>query len=252
MRVAALTYTFGTPKTELGLYALARHGYTPELIIAAPPVELTFYKSKIRTAPQHIPTEPPKQLAWHYKARYVEAPHNSGEACAAMRAHKIDVAVILGARILKAPIIQSARIGILNLHPGILPINRGLDNVKWAVLLDMPQGATAHLIDTRVDSGRIVAVKEVPVYPDDTLMDIQIRIQAEERHLMIRALDDFYNHPDYRGIISIHPPGEYRHSVPPELELTLEDAFWRYKTRLSPAPLMPERRLHQAAQRGTT
>jgi len=236
VRIAALTYTFGTLKTEIGLAALDLYGHAPVLVVAAPPVTLSFYKSKIRVVPRDIPTESPKVLARHYGASYVEAPHNSEEACRAIRLYKIDVAVILGARILKQPIIDSPKIGILNMHPGILPINRGLDTVKWAVLLDLPQGATAHLIDHRIDMGFRLTDQCVPVFMDDTLMDIQIRVQAAERTVMIQALDDLAT----GGARGQHlNDGEYRHSVPPEKELELDQAFIRYKAKRAKDFLVP-------------
>ena len=43
---------------------------------------------------------------------------------------KYDLGIILGSRIIKN-IINKFKIGILNMHPGILPYNRGLDTHKW-------------------------------------------------------------------------------------------------------------------------
>ena len=40
----------------------------------------------------------------------------------------------LGARILKPSAFSPFRKGVMNMHPGILPDNRGLDTIKWAIL----------------------------------------------------------------------------------------------------------------------
>lgn len=232
MRIAALTYTFTTPKIYAGLQTLHAHGFCPSLVLAAPPVKLNFYKSKIPVARATIlPAYPVPQIAETLGAAYLECPHNSPEACNAMREHGIDVAVILGARILKAPLIESVPLGIINLHPGILPINRGLDNLKWAVLLDMPQGATAHFIDTRIDAGRLIERGEVPVFRSDTVFDVFDRIQEEERKLLLKSLCLLKaGVRDFREI----EQGPYRKSVPPELEADFPRLFELYKERRDP------------------
>ena len=51
-----------------------------------------------------------------------------------IKKHNLDIGIILGARILSKQIIDAFSIGIVNLHPGILPENRGLDNVKWSII----------------------------------------------------------------------------------------------------------------------
>jgi len=48
-------------------------------------------------------------------------------------------------------IINAFKIGVLNMHPGILPDNRGLDTIKWAIMKDMKQGVSCHLISKEID-----------------------------------------------------------------------------------------------------
>ena len=40
---------------------------------------------------------------------------------------------------------------IVNAHPGIIPLTRGLDSLKWAIYQNVPIGNTLHLIDNEVD-----------------------------------------------------------------------------------------------------
>ena len=79
--------------------------------------------------------------------------HNSTETLKIIKKNKLDLGVILGARILKKEIINAFKIGIINMHPGILPENRGLDNIKWSVVKNLPIGVTSHFIDPRIDMG---------------------------------------------------------------------------------------------------
>jgi methionyl-tRNA formyltransferase len=73
---------------------------------------------------------------------------------------KFDLGIILGARILDEDIIKTFKIGILNLHPGLLPDNRGLDTYQWAIINMIPQGVTSNLIDSKIDGGKILIKKK--------------------------------------------------------------------------------------------
>ena len=230
MKIAVFTYTFGTIKTEAGLHHLVLNGFKPCLVLAAPPVPLNFYHSRIRIAPKDIRSTSPKILAKYYEVEYAEGPHNSEETCDLLRKNEIDVAVILGSRIIKQQVIDSVKIGILNMHPGKLPDNRGLDNVKWAILLNMVNGATAHLINNKIDLGRQIHWQPINVYEDDTLMDIHLRVQDAERMAMIQALTKLEN-----GVceFEVLEGGIYRQAVTSDIESGLSESFLKYKNKFS-------------------
>ena len=50
---------------------------------------------------------------------------------------------------------------IINLHISLLPWNRGSDPNLWSFLEDTPKGVTIHHIDEQVDTGDIIAQREV-------------------------------------------------------------------------------------------
>lgn len=58
--------------------------------------------------------------------------------------------------------------GVLNLHPSYLPYNRGQYPNVWSIVEGTPAGATLHYVDPGVDTGDIVAQKQVTVEPVDT------------------------------------------------------------------------------------
>lgn len=58
--------------------------------------------------------------------------------------------------------------GMINVHPSLLPWNRGIYANVWTLIDRTPAGATVHYIDPGVDSGDIILQKEVPVEPIDT------------------------------------------------------------------------------------
>jgi len=56
----------------------------------------------------------------------------------------------------------------VNVHPSFLPYNRGAHPNIWSILECTPAGATIHYVDNGIDTGDIIAQKEVPVEPIDT------------------------------------------------------------------------------------
>lgn len=76
--------------------------------------------------------------------------------------------IVAGGRILKPETFAIPSKGTVNLHPGILPEFRGSDPVEWALLEDGPIGASVHLVDEGIDSGSILAKKEIAPEKGDT------------------------------------------------------------------------------------
>ncbi len=58
--------------------------------------------------------------------------------------------------------------GIVNIHPAYLPYNRGQYPNVWSIVEGTPAGASLHFIDAGVDTGDLIARREVPVEPLDT------------------------------------------------------------------------------------
>ena len=79
-----------------------------------------------------------------------------------------------------AAVLALPRYGAVNLHPALLPYNRGWHTPTWAILDGTPAGATLHFMDEGVDSGDIVHQREVAVRPDDTADSLYQRVLAAE------------------------------------------------------------------------
>jgi methionyl-tRNA formyltransferase len=80
-----------------------------------------------------------------------------------------DIAVsILFGYVLTAEFIRSFPRGCINLHPALLPHNRGAFPNVWSIVSKTPAGVTLHYIDEGIDTGDIIAQQEVPVEITDT------------------------------------------------------------------------------------
>ena len=197
--------------------------------MAADPVKLDFYQSKIRITPKDLYLTHPKKISESFGIDYHVVKHNSEETSKIVSDYNLDIGIILGARILKPIAFNNFNVGVINMHPGILPANRGLDNVKWAIVDDLPQGVTAHLIDSSIDRGGLIKQEEIKIYQDDTLVDLNIRIQNLEQKLMIDSLDILTKN---FKTVSLGE-GTYYKSLPEDIEQKLIEKFKGYKTKWS-------------------
>lgn len=220
MRLAIFCYDFPTSKTNDHWMHLLAHGWRPELVLAAPRVDLGYPAQLLRQSPQGRILSDPRYLSELSGAQYEVVRHNSPECADLLRLHQIDIGLILGARILCKQTIESCSIGIVNLHPGWLPHVRGLDTIKWPLLRELPLGVTAHLIDENIDRGRLIYRQMVERLTGDTLMDIQLRIWDVERQLMIDSLTALQRNPDTSMLVHLGQ-GEYFGQMPVEIERLL-------------------------------
>ena len=156
-------------------------------------------------------------LAAHPEVRRITVPHHNQDACAeALRALEPELLVLGGTRIIRPHIFALAK-HTLNAHPGLLPELRGSASVAWAIATDQKVGCTCHFIDAGIDTGPIVARREIPVHRGDTyerLCWATARLSAE---LMTEAVRAYAS-----GTIESHPqaPGgvTYRNMPAEEVE----------------------------------
>ena len=66
----------------------------------------------------------------------------------------------------------------VNLHPSLLPYNRGQYPNVWSIIDGTPAGATLHYIDEGVDTGDIIAQKQVPLTAYDTGESLYRRLEG--------------------------------------------------------------------------
>ena len=104
---------------------------------------------------------------------------NEGSGLQFIRAFAPDVIVsIRYGAILKDPVLSVPRLGILNLHSGLLPRYRGVLATFRALLNgDAEIGCTLHYIqDSNIDTGDIVSICRVPVIAGQSLLRHVLRL----------------------------------------------------------------------------
>ena len=107
---------------------------------------------------------PPRDIAPYLgRLRYVTADNHNGPDCVRfVQSSRIDLLVNAGTpRLVKQELLSAPSIGVLNVHPGILPKYRGSCCCEWALYNGDPVGLTAHFMDAGLDSGPIIFTRHV-------------------------------------------------------------------------------------------
>ena len=68
----------------------------------------------------------------------------------------------------------------INLHKSLLPWNRGANPSYWTLRDGTPAGVTIHLMDEGIDTGPILAQREVAVLPADTSRTLYDRLELAQ------------------------------------------------------------------------
>ncbi len=105
----------------------------------------------------------------------------------AIGAHRPDLVVSAGFMKLVGPAVLGAFGGrLLNTHPALLPAFPGAHAVRDALAAGAEvTGSTVHWVDAGVDTGPVIAQREVPVLPGDDEAGLHERIKAVERTLLV-------------------------------------------------------------------
>ena len=69
-------------------------------------------------------------------------------------------------------------LGIINVHTGYLPYNRGNYPNVWPIIDGTPAGVSLHYMDEGIDTGPVIARERVPVEPWDTGESLHRKLQG--------------------------------------------------------------------------
>ena len=92
-------------------------------------------------------------------------------------------------KILSKNFIKSFKGKILNIHPSLLPKYKGL-NTHWRAISNSEKysGCTVHVVNSRLDSGKIILQKKVKISKNDTAKSLSKKVLTQEHKLYPRAI----------------------------------------------------------------
>ena len=109
---------------------------------------------------------------------------------AALTEAAIDYVALAGyMRLLSRGFVEKWRGRIVNIHPSLLPLYKGLDTHARALAAgDAKAGCSVHIVTPELDDGPVLAQAEVPILPGDDAEALARRVLLEEHELYPRAL----------------------------------------------------------------
>ena len=92
--------------------------------------------------------------------------------------------------ILPPAILETPRLGCINVHASLLPRWRGAAPIQRAILAgDRETGITIMQMDKGLDTGDMLLVEKTPIHPDDTAQTLHDRLAKIGAQTLLNALD---------------------------------------------------------------
>lgn len=109
---------------------------------------------------------------------------------AALREKNVDLVCLAGyMRLLSPHFVKAFPMGILNIHPSLLPAFPGLESQRQALEHGAKfSGCTVHFVDENLDAGPIVLQAVVPIRDGDTPETLAERIMQQEHRIYSEAV----------------------------------------------------------------
>ena len=93
-------------------------------------------------------------------------------------------------QMIRRELIDLPQAGCLNIHPALLPRNRGLFPYFWAIANgDEETGVTLHWVDEKFDTGDILLQEPIPLKPDDTMTSLQYKSAQIGTDMLVRGVE---------------------------------------------------------------
>jgi len=109
------------------------------------------------------------------------------------RTHDVEIIALAGyMRLLSAGFVERWEGRIVNIHPSLLPLHKGLDTHRRALLAgDDHAGCSVHLVTADLDAGPVLAQAKVRILPRDDADSLAARVLKQEHLLYPLALEEY-------------------------------------------------------------
>ena len=111
-----------------------------------------------------------------------------------LKSNKIKLICLAGfMKILSKDFIRKFKGKILNIHPSLLPKYKGLNTHHRAIQnKEKYSGCTVHLVNSKLDSGKIILQKKVKLSKEETPSSLQKKILKHEHILYPKAISKIF------------------------------------------------------------
>lgn len=103
---------------------------------------------------------------------------------------KANLQVVVAFRMLPKAVWQMPELGTFNLHASLLPQYRGAAPINWAIINNEEKtGVTTFFIDEKIDTGSIIANKEVGIESGETAETLHDKLMEKGSELVLETLN---------------------------------------------------------------
>jgi len=110
-----------------------------------------------------------------------------------LRQNQVELVILAGyMRILSENFTHEYSGHMINLHPALLPLYKGLDTYNRVLQSgDKETGASIHFVTAGLDSGPVISQVRIPVLPDDDVTTLSARLGPMEHKLLVATVELF-------------------------------------------------------------
>lgn len=106
-----------------------------------------------------------------------------------LRSLNADVQVVVAFRMLPKVVWEMPKLGTFNLHASLLPQYRGAAPINWAIInQEKTTGVTTFFIDEKIDTGHIIAQREVSIGANETAGSLHDKLMGVGSQLVLDTL----------------------------------------------------------------
>jgi phosphoribosylglycinamide formyltransferase-1 len=107
-----------------------------------------------------------------------------------------DLVVLAGfMRIIGPAVLEPLSGKMINLHPSLLPLYRGVDTYRRAIEAgDTQHGASMHFVTEELDGGPVISRVAIPILEDDDAQSLAARLSPMEHRLVVATVELFSRH----------------------------------------------------------
>lgn len=175
----------------------------------------------------HSTTEPPpvkrRALAAGLLVLQPERPVGE-EFLSRLRALEADLGVVVAyGHILRPAVLETPRLGMINVHASLLPHLRGAAPIPWAILRgDSETGITIMQMEAGLDSGPILHQVATPIGPEETGGELTERLARLGAEALDQALDRLA-----AGLLQPVVQDHAQATLAPKIDRTVARIDWR-------------------------
>jgi len=187
----------GAVKKKLGILISGRGSNMMALVTASRSPDSAYEVALVASDKPDAPG-----LAWAkengvptfaHSPKNIPKPEYEAKIDSALRAAGVEAIALAGyMRLLSDEFVAKWRGKIVNIHPSLLPLYKGLDTHRRALVAgDSHAGCSVHIVTEELDGGEVLGQAEVRIDARDTPESLAERVLAEEHRLYPQVLQEW-------------------------------------------------------------